>query len=258
VFCERFTEQSDIWNLARHEHHYVEILYFLEGGARVHGDASDLTISVFDPVIYPENAAHLEVVDLSQHQEVICLGIELPGPSGLKRIRRLSDLDASLRWLFVELHTQAQSDYTQRDALVGHLLQSLLHVTRQALDAAADIQDPISRVVHYLHENISHGITVGELANVANCSPSYLDRRFKDRTGETPMKYLERVRMEAARRLLERGDLAVADVASLIGFADAKYFSRRFAARFGAPPSRFRKRVAPKSTQRPAASTEPV
>lgn len=240
VFCERFTEQSDIWNLARHEHPFVELLYFLDGGARIHGDASDLTISVFDLVIYPERVPHLEIVDLSQHQEVVCVGIELPKPSGLIRISRLSDLDASLRWLFVELHAQAQSDYERRDELVEHLTQSLLHIVKQALDAAADIQDPISRVVHYLHANLARSITVDQLANLANCSPSYLDRLFKQRTGATPMRYLERIRLDAGRRLLERGDLAVSDVASLIGYTDAKYFSRRFAARFGVPPSRYR------------------
>jgi hypothetical protein len=172
VFCERFTERSDIWNLARHEHPYVELLYFLEGGARVHGDDSDLTISVFDLVIYPEYAPHLEVVDLSQHQEVVCLGIELPRPSGLERIRRLSDLNSSLRWLFVELHAQARSSYNRRATLVEHMTQSLLHVVRQALDDAADIQDPISRVIHYLHESLAQRITIDQLADLANCSPS--------------------------------------------------------------------------------------
>ena len=240
VFCERFTEQSDIWNLERHQHEYVEMLYFLEGGARVHGDDDDLTLSVFDLVVYPEEQTHLETVDLSQRQEIVCIGVALPRPSGIDRIRRLSDLDARLKWPFVELHAQQKSTYPDREHLVGHLLHTLLHCVRQALNDAIDIQDPIRRVIHYLHEHLAEHITVDELADLANCSASYLDRRFKRRTGVTPIKYLENARLDAASRLLLREDMDIARVASLIGFTDPRYFSRRFAARFGVAPSRYR------------------
>ena len=240
VFCERFTEKSDIWDLTRHQHPFVELLYFLEGGARVYGERDDLTISVFDLVVYPENYSHLETVDLSHHQEIICLGIELPGSSGLKRIRRLSDVDSRLRWLFVEIHAQAAGNYSQKYTLLDYLVHTLLHYINQLMEAVRDIQDPISRVIHFLHDNLSKKITVDALAELANYSPSYLDRRFKERTGSTPIKYLDAIRLEAARRLLERNDMDIARVAALIGFEDPRYFSRRFSTRYGIPPSRFR------------------
>lgn len=240
VFCERFTEQSNIWNLVRHRHRYVEFLYFLEGGARVHGDKDDLTVSVFDLVVYPENTPHLEIVDLSQHQEVICLGIQFPGPSGLRSIRRFSDLDGRLRWPFVELHLRAKSDSARLSSVANHLLQIVLAYVKEALDEAVDNRDPVGRVIHYMHENLPQKMTIRDLASLANCSASYLDRLFKQRTGSTPMQYLERIRLAAASRLLLRRDLDVSQVAGLIGFSDPRYFSRRFAARFGAPPSRYR------------------
>ena len=239
VFCERFTEKSDIWNLTRHQHPFVELLYFLEGGARVIGESDDLTISVFDLVVYPENFSHLETVDLSHHQEIVCLGIELPGPSGLTHIRRLSDIGSRLRWLFVEIHNQATGEYKQKYTLLDHLVRSLLHYIRQSMEEAGSIHDPISRVIHFLHENLARRITVEELAELANCSPSYLDRRFKERTGSTPIKYLDSIRLEAAGRLLERKDMDISRVAALIGFDYPKYFSRRFSAKFGVPPSRY-------------------
>jgi len=240
IFCERFTEKSDIWNLTRHQHSFVELLYFLEGGARIHGERDDLTISVFDLVVYPENYSHSETVDLSHHQEIICLGIELPGPSGLKRIHRLSDVGSQLRWLFVEIHAQAAGNYRQKYTLLDHLVRTLLHYINQAMEAIRDIQDPISRVIHFLRDNLSKKITVDKLAEVANYSPSYLDRRFKERTGLTPIKYLDAIRLERARRLLERNDMDIARVAALIGFEDPKYFSRRFSTKYGISPSRFR------------------
>ena len=240
VFCERFNETSDIWNLSWHDHPFVELIYFLDGGARIHSDSDDLILSVFDLVLYPENLAHKEDIDLSNNQEIVCLGIEFPKPSGLHRIRRLTDIDSCLRWLFVEIHAQSVSDYPQKSILVDHLVRVLLHYISQYLVDKSDEGDPISRVIHFIHENLSKRIFVEELANLANYSPSYLDRRFKDRTGMTPIQYLDDFRLNTAKSLLIRNDLNVTQVANLIGFDDPKYFSRRFTAHFGVSPSLYR------------------
>lgn len=240
VFCERFTEESDLWNLQRHEHPYLELIYFLGGGARIHGEGSDLQFSVYDLVVYPEHLPHKEDVDLSHHQEIVCLGVELPSPSGLDRIRRITDLDGRLRRLFVEVHEQHRSGYPHRARLVPHLVCSLLHFLKQAMDSADHRDDPVGRVIHFIHDNPARPLGMQELADLAACSPSYLTRRFRERTGTTPMRYLEAVRLDAAARLLERHDTDVARIARLTGFEDPRYFSRRFSGRFGCPPSRYR------------------
>jgi len=227
VFCERITEKSDIWNLTRHQHPFMELLYFLGGEARIYGVQEDLTVSVFDLVVYPENFFHLEAVDLSHHQEIVCMGIEFSTPSGLDRIHRISDLDSKLRWLFVEIHAQSASDYFGKTTLLDSLVRTLLHYIRQSLDETQGIQDPISRVIHYLHENLSRRITVDELAQLANYSPSYLDGRFKKRTGTSPIRYLDRIRLDAAGQLLARNDVGITQVASIVGYEDPRYFSRR-------------------------------
>jgi len=238
--CERFTEESDIWNFKRHEHPFVEIIYFLEGGARIFSDSDDLILSIYDIVIYPEHTSHKENIDLSNHQEIICLWVELPHPSGLDRIRRLSDLKSRLRWLFVEIHQQSTSNYSHKYKLIDNLLQTLLHYIKQQMEAIREIQDPISRVIHFLHENLTKRIRIEELARLANCSPSYLDRKFKERTGSTPINYLDGIRLESAGKLLARREMDIGQIAALVGYEDPKYFSRRFKIRFGIPPSHYR------------------
>lgn len=244
VFCERFNERSTIWNLTRHEHPFIELMYFLDGGAHIHGDSDDLILSVYDVVIYPERYFHKEDVDLSHHQEVVCLGIQLREPSGLDRIWRLSDTYSQLRWLFIEIHAQSCNSYAGKYVLLDHLVQALFHYLKQYMDARSDIKDPISRVIHYINENLARHITVEDLAELANYSPSYLDRQFKARTGLTPIKYLNEVRLAAASRLLSRRDrdMTVSCVSNLIGFDDPRYFSRCFTARFGVSPSEYRKK----------------
>lgn len=240
VYCKRFTEKSDLWNLNQHEHPYVELIYFLNGGARIHGN-DDLVLSVFDLVIYPENYLHQEEVDLNAHQEIVVLGIEFPGPTGLDRIRRLPDFEDKFRWLFVEIQSVTAGNYSHKYAVLDHLVHVLLHYVKQNLDVAQLYGDPISRVVHFIHKNPAKRISVDDLANLVNFSSSYLNRKFKERMGETPIRYLDKVRLKVAARLLKREDLDISQVAELIGFEDPKYFSRRFSAYFGISPSQFKK-----------------
>lgn len=243
VFCERFDEKSDIWNLEQHKHSFMELIYFLNGGAKVHGEKDDLILSVYDIVIYPEEFVHQEDVNLAHHQEIICLGIKLPKPSGLEHIRRLTDIDSRLRWLFLEIHAQSESRYKWKSTVIDHLVALLLHYLNMNLNTTVEEQDPINRVIQYMHKNLASRISVDELAAMSNYSPSYLDRQFKKRTGMTPIKFLDELRLKAAGNLLLRRDLDISQVANLIGYDDPKYFSRRFTARFGQPPSQFRKRL---------------
>ena len=83
------------------------------------------------------------------------------------------------------------------------------------------------------------GVRLGHLARAASLGRSRFVQRFRRATGVSPMRYLEALRMEEARRLLEE-DLAVARIAQLSGFEDPLYFSRRFRALHGVPPSAYR------------------
>ena len=83
------------------------------------------------------------------------------------------------------------------------------------------------------------GVRLIHLARAASLGRSRFVQRFRQATGVSPMRYLEALRMEEARRLLEE-DLAVARIAQLSGFEDPLYFSRRFRALHGVPPSAYR------------------
>jgi DNA-binding response OmpR family regulator len=87
---------------------------------------------------------------------------------------------------------------------------------------------------HYASELIS----VASLAREFAMSESTLLRQLKRLTGLTPLQYLQEVRLEEARHLLEnRSYLSVAQVAAQVGYEDTRFFSRSFRQRFGKLPS---------------------
>lgn len=78
---------------------------------------------------------------------------------------------------------------------------------------------------------------IGDLAQRLEVSQEYLTRAFREHVGMTPGKYLNQVRIEHAKLLLQRGDHSVAFVADACGFANGNYFARVFRNMVGVTPS---------------------
>lgn len=84
---------------------------------------------------------------------------------------------------------------------------------------------------------------VGDLAARLHVSQEYLTRTFGEHVGMTPGKYLNQVRVEHAKLLLQQGDHSVAFVADACGFANSNYFARVFRTMEGMTPSQYAKTV---------------
>ncbi len=102
-------------------------------------------------------------------------------------------------------------------------------------------EDGISALITWLGFNYGRSISREELAQRAGMGQTALGRRFRERTGRSPMDYILHLRMAEARRLVEHTDMPMAQVASFVGIADPAYFSRVFAQAFGVPPGRLRR-----------------
>ena len=86
---------------------------------------------------------------------------------------------------------------------------------------------------------------VERLAARTGMSPRHFARVFRAETGMTPAAYVETVRIEAVRRLLETGEVALKQVAGACGFRDADTLRRAFVRRVGLTPAEYRRLHAP-------------
>ncbi|MFA7263301.1 MAG: GlxA family transcriptional regulator [Caulobacter sp.] len=96
-------------------------------------------------------------------------------------------------------------------------------------------------VTAWARENLRNPLTVAELADRAGMSERNFARAFAAQTGFTPAKAIERLRVEAARALLDSQPLQVEDVALETGFGDAERMRRAFIRAFGQPPQALRR-----------------
>jgi transcriptional regulator GlxA family with amidase domain len=86
-------------------------------------------------------------------------------------------------------------------------------------------------------------IRIAELANDLAVSERTLIRRFSTVLNQSPLTYLQHLRIDAARAMLEAGDLGIEQIASQIGYGNPSSFSRLFRQRMGLSPGAYRSRV---------------
>ena len=99
----------------------------------------------------------------------------------------------------------------------------------------------LRRVIEYIHANLHRSITVEELAELAHFHPNYFVRFFKEKLGIPPMKYINNIKIEMAKSLLETTDMPVHKVMQSIGFSDYSHFSKYFKTYSGYSPKMFRR-----------------
>ena len=110
-----------------------------------------------------------------------------------------------------------------------------------ALLELAPKSDRIQSALTFARRNLRAALSVEQLAEVANLSPRQFSRAFRTETGQSPAKAVENLRVEAARLLMEEGQLPIDTVARETGFADRERMRRAFLRAFGQPPQAIRR-----------------
>ena len=100
----------------------------------------------------------------------------------------------------------------------------------------------VHRAQHWLQKNMSGPIRIAELAGELAVSERTLIRRFNAVLDQSPLTYLQHLRIDSARALLEASDLGVDQIAVQVGYNDPRSFSRLFRQRMGLNPGAYRRR----------------
>ncbi|MEU6993921.1 GlxA family transcriptional regulator [Streptomyces sp. NPDC046465] len=134
--------------------------------------------------------------------------------------------------------------------IARHLVVFLRRPGNQAqfsvqLAAQTARREPLREVQQWITEHPADDLSVEALAVRARLSPRHFARAFQADTGSTPGKYVERVRIEHARRLLEDTDDGVEQVSRASGYGTPEAMRRAFVKTLGAAPAEYRRRFHP-------------
>lgn len=97
-----------------------------------------------------------------------------------------------------------------------------------------------SGLIHWMEQNLDRKLTVDELAEQANMSPRTFSRIFPSETGFSPSRFVEQLRIDRARELIESGADSLDTVAQESGFGREERLRRAFQRRLGVSPAQYR------------------
>jgi AraC-like DNA-binding protein len=101
----------------------------------------------------------------------------------------------------------------------------------------------VNRVIEYLHSHLDEKITLEALARIGHLSASHFSRVFREETGQSPMEYVQNLRLQRAKKLLLAGDNSITDIALECGFNSPSYLSACFQKQYKLTPSEYQKRT---------------
>ena len=161
------------------------------------------------------------------------MNLHLSEPTARQEI--IEELETALRF--------ATGAAPRREAFAINALEAafLLCDAQNPQTRAARLDARVQKAMDFLCVHAVETVSLPQLAEVCGLSASRLAHLFREQTGQSPMQYFERQKLERARQLLELTARSIQIIATELGFESAFYFSVRFKRYTGFNPRDYRK-----------------
>ena len=219
-------------------------IYKESGESVYHLRGKDVRLSKGTVLFIPENECY-SFEKTSAGESVYCL-INFHSRVELIEKPTLFSLESAeyVSQIFSQLQTQWHLSYNDAESfellsLFYHLAYVLLKSQDKAYHTASR-KSKLDPAIAYLENNLYNPeLTVAKLAALCGISEVAFRNVFFDRFGETPKKYIVHCRLLKAKNIIESGEYSsIGEVANIVGYQDALYFSKHFKSYFGFPPSK--------------------
>ena len=152
--------------------------------------------------------------------------------------------DEAMKHHLYTLHATGKAGKHQGVDALGYFLlamSSLVSEKESHSDERVTDLHHLLRAKRYIEDNFSLGIRISDVALHACIERSYLYRIFRKHEKCSPIAYLNRIRLEEAKKHLIKETLSISEIAGACGFFDASHFSKAFLAAYSITPGEYRK-----------------
>ncbi len=250
-----------------HQHSDVELLYVVEGRARVKIKETDYTLEKDDLIVVNSSVQH----SCSTGEKTILCSIRfgyqilvhlLKKPNGIFWCNSVAEPERSFyelqklcrELIYEEVVSRHRTDslkyslmYQIFDELVEHFM---LNDTNAEISENYDADEKLQVIIHYVHQNYQDGISLSDLAKQMYTSTSTLSRLFKKQTGTYFAEYVNQVRTQYAVGELLYTEKNMTKIAMDCGFSNASAFTRVFREIYGMAPTEYRLKMRREGTGR--------
>ena len=154
----------------------------------------------------------------------------------------LNQLEASVRNRSIDIGAGIFKDFSEFDQLSDlriYLKECVLKYASMIKEADKN-KSAIDIVKEYVKSNYHKDIDMSMAANQVSMCYTYFSKLFKEKTGVNFIEYITQVRMEEARKLLDKQVYKINEIAGMVGYDNPKRFTRLFRSYFGVLPNEYK------------------
>lgn len=158
------------------------------------------------------------------------------------KVEKGSNVPAMFRKYTKILNSDNLTDKINIKAILMQLISEYINLAIPDNVSVKNISSSkIDEVLRFINNNIEKPLTITDLSNEFHLHPTHFIRFFKNKTGQTPAKYIKAQKMEVAKRYLLNSDLYINEIMDKIGESDQALFSKQFKSYFSMSPNEYRK-----------------
>lgn len=249
---EAYQFQGIMQKFPNHFHDYYVIGFIEQGKRHLVCNNQEYVLNTGDMIIFNPHDPHAcEGID-GRTLDYRCINIqpevmreytrEITGqdylPNFTAPVLYQHELVSSLHDLHLMI-LEEQSDFGKEELLLL-LLEQLLrdYADAESSVSSQDVTIEVKCICEYIESHYMESISLGELAERSGMSKYHLVRLFTRQKGISPYRYLETIRINQAKRLLEQGTLPL-EVSAQTGFSDQSHFTNFFKKLIGLTPKQY-------------------
>lgn len=173
-------------------------------------------------------------------------GYGIDNKKALQRINRLSQQfyfdKEELSTIYEQGLKHEKENISELKVLIKPLchMLSLLQITIGDITLSETKNKTFDSILAYVQRNYMQDLTLRDIAISCACSESTVSHLFREYTNQSVKKYINRLRITQAEKLLTTSDLPIGNIALLCGFSNTNYFSTAFKNQTGINPTKYR------------------
>lgn len=258
LWCGKYHQN---WENDFHDHNFFQLIAIVGGTGRVVLETSEYPIAKGKLFLIPPQVSHAVYGDARSSTALKMMDIKFAVNdklifADLMRVEEcfaLKDFAWFGRYFEKILEESDKRRLHYYDVINSYLEILLVQIIRERLGGEEAAQDDllheqvesfkgvdVAELMHYIHTNYSKIISLDDLSFLAQVNKTTLICIFKELYGTTPIRYINRLRLQKAKELLVNTDISISEIAELIGFQSIHYFSRYFRSKENCSPVEYR------------------
>ncbi len=227
-------------------HRAFELLYVADGAMHVSVNGFQWQLNRGELLLIAENQWHTFSCGIGQRASFCSLTFELSDADALPLLDRIFKAPDCMDSVLSDI----EKDMEQPDVLSQGMCQTglqklLLRILRQNQEEAPQKLPPqgerhlVAEAMRYIAAHCRDGLSVGDVAEGINISPSYLTALFQKCLQGAPGDYIRRARLEESRAMIREGKQNMTRIAQTLHYSTVYHFSRQFKDKYGITPTQY-------------------